>query len=646
MYEEFFNYVATRIIGYFEQECDNLHDGDRFCFKLDNGELVEQVNAALNDITLKKDIQGTFSYQEKKYHTFTVKLANKEIIIAAQVNGMTDDFFATLRNIPLSINKNPILMITCAPIDTISSATRDLSAKGMPFCADELLKTIEQNIEESQLSTADHVLLMHELRRKKSDRFADRKSLFEYKSLLTSVCTGRVSKESWIDFRLLPDANGLALKSDPKKQEQQIDENHHDFEMIDKIFKFGNLRDGLDSSFDSSFISELENKKRQGINWFEGLTYADVMRSKAKKEKKQNTPLIIDNDAIVAYCGSPIEYEFQQDQKLFIRDGGTTKAKQREKHILIYNPEKKETVTIAVPFNIAVRKDLIMVKDSNIATNLGESKELRLQIQADGCVFTNVDICDPSSDTAVFHLKICILDLNPSYFEYLQTCYKIEGSGKKRRILAEGIKECLVINPGALKQISAVVAEQEIYLCNFDTALTLILDENSISSDNGKVFFTLSCGSIQIPLGISDDTVKPSKLTGVKAFKQKNERQRGFEYRSGKIIMGTTPYYSVGGFEENLKCESFIVEKQALYVVKNRNGEYNSQVIKIPDDIRDAYINFLRFLYKGIIINHNKKPSQPTLKRRFFKKKAAFFHGPVWERSGADFILKRKGEFF
>ena len=53
-----------------------------------------------------------------------------------------------------------------------------------------------------------------------------------------------------------------------------------------------------------------------------------------------------------------------------------------------------------------------------------------------------------------------------------------------------------------------------------------------------------------------------------------------------------------------------------------------------------------RFLYKGIIINHNKKPSQPTLKRRFFKKKAAFFHGPVWERSGADFILKRKGEFF
>lgn len=42
----------------------------------------------------------------------------------------------------------------------------------------------------------------------------------------------------------------------------------------------------------------------------------------------------------------------------------------------------------------------------------------------------------------------------------------------------------------------------------------------------------------------------------------------------------------------------------------------------------NAFGNQIRFLYKGIIINHNKKLSQPTLKRRFFKKKAAFFSWP------------------
>jgi hypothetical protein len=44
--------------------------------------------------------------------------------------------------------------------------------------------------------------------------------------------------------------------------------------------------------------------------------------------------------------------------------------------------------------------------------------------------------------------------------------------------------------------------------------------------------------------------------------------------------------------------------------------------------IKSIYAKLVRFLYKGIIINHNKKLSQPTLKRRFFKKKAAFFSWP------------------
>ena len=78
------------------------------------------------------------------------------------------------------------------------------------------------------------------------------------------------------------------------------------------------------------------------------------------------------------------------------------------------------------------------------------------------------------------------------------------------------------------------------------------------------------------------------------------------------------------------------VKQQLLFTVTDEDK------VRVGNTVRENF----RFLYKGIIINHNKKLSQPTLKRRFFKIKAAFFHGPVLERSGADFILKRKGEFF
>ena len=43
---------------------------------------------------------------------------------------------------------------------------------------------------------------------------------------------------------------------------------------------------------------------------------------------------------------------------------------------------------------------------------------------------------------------------------------------------------------------------------------------------------------------------------------------------------------------------------------------------------KEEFEKCLRFLYKGIIINHNKKPSQPTLKRRFFQGKGGVFSWP------------------
>ena len=187
MSRDFYKYIATRIVEFFRQESENMHNGDRFCLKLDNYEMVTEVNNALIEETASHSIQGTFALSDT-YETYTIKLSDREIVVAAQIGDMTDDFFATLRNLTLDINPNPILMISCSPIDTITSATRDMSAKGMPFHADALVETIERDIKSSSSLASDDVyLLSHELNRVKRDRFADRKSLFEYKSFLNGI---------------------------------------------------------------------------------------------------------------------------------------------------------------------------------------------------------------------------------------------------------------------------------------------------------------------------------------------------------------------------------------------------------------------------------------------------------------------------
>lgn len=124
--------------------------------------------------------------------------------------------------------------------------------------------------------------------------------------------------------------------------------------------------------------------------------------------------------------------------------------------------------------------------------------------------------------------------------------------------------------------------------------------------------------------------------------KLKNEKNLQIDDEAyAKEILRQTSYYSlIGGYKDIFKNPT---------TKKYKDGTKFEDIVELyyfDESLRQLFLKYLRFLYKGIIINHNKKPSQPTLKRRFFKKKAAFFHGPVWERSGADFILKRKGEFF
>ena len=585
MSRDFYKYIAARIVGFFKQESLNMHDGDRFCLKLDNFEMVSEVNDALKEETASHANQGSFKLFDA-YETYTIKLSEREIVVAAQIGGMTDDFFATLRNLTLDINPNPILMISCAPIDTITSATRDMASKGMPFHADALLETIKRDIESSEsLSSDDIHLLIHELNRIKRDRFADKKSLFEYKSFLSSLRRGKVEIEDWIDFRLLPD--DFSTVADNKRSER-INDNHDDFETIDRAFRYGNIRDALGSDYDDALIRELESKKRTGLPWYKELNYSKLLQSKAKKEHKQNNPLTIDNENITAFYDMPNDYSFEADEKLFIRNSGESKAKQRDKNILIYNPDQKERIDLRITTNIALKKDGIIRKDQGNTTVDINHKEYLFHITASGCTFSHIELYDAENGVR-YKFRVCVINVSPNYFKNIQTCYRIDGSGAKRRIIIEGIKGQLIINPNQSKSITYKLTEQETYACDFDKTLKLDIDEECISPDSGKLNFDLSCGAVIIPLSLSDDIVKPTELSGIKAFKLKNAKKRGLEYRGeNRVDLGTERYYVRGSFEEDLRKESFIIENNAAYVEIDDEGIHKID-IELCEDVRSTY---------------------------------------------------------
>jgi len=253
MSKEFYNYIAQHIISFFKKIDESMHSGERYFLKLDNQSMVNSLNEALYDLIGTSAIRGVWVYKPGIYDTYTLKLNHAEIAIISKAEDMTEDFLATLRNA-----KTTMLMITSAPIDSIQKGAGNLTAKGMPFYKDEIIKNIEEYITSSPLSAGDKAVLRFELSRRNDDIFSDKSSLFEYEGLLSIVSSEKVTPDNFGGFRLLYD-DGLVLTSE-KDLPARLMENNGWFERIDRSIRFGNVEDDFEKYFDTDLIKDLVSR--------------------------------------------------------------------------------------------------------------------------------------------------------------------------------------------------------------------------------------------------------------------------------------------------------------------------------------------------------------------------------------------------
>ena len=240
MLSEFFEYIAQQVVGYFTSNYSTLRPGERFCLRLDTEEMVQGVHSALEAYTQHNAIQGIYSYKSV-YSTFTIRVSqNTEVVVASKINGMTDDFLATLRNADLTAAHHPILMITNSPIDSIISGTADLSARGMPFHPDTLQKQIQYSLDIQHFAIHDQVLLRNELQQKAGDRFTDKTSLYEYCDILTVLKRGYVKDSDYPRFALFRDPDISSVHNE-KEAERRIEYNRTHFERISQAMRHGNI---------------------------------------------------------------------------------------------------------------------------------------------------------------------------------------------------------------------------------------------------------------------------------------------------------------------------------------------------------------------------------------------------------------------
>ena len=610
MLREFYNFIAKKINAYFQMSSNSglLHKGDTLSLKLDDDNMVKEVYGTLKEYLEESGIAGAFEYRcpdGSWYYTYTLKCVNNEVVIAAQIDGMSTEFLcANLRNAANEAYK-PILLISSDPIDSAISGSRDMASSGMPFYADNLILDIKEMIENStQLTGVEKSVLQFELHRKNIDVFSDKNSLFEYRDLLSIMSSGKVNKENYPGFRLFA-IDGKADYQTNNKNEvgKFLKQNNELFERIDRSIRIGNLDTDLSDDFDEKFIQRIENAKNaDGEKWSRMFTYSDMLTAMAKKQEKKQNPLQIDKSHITVYGSIPFE-QISYGEKLFIRDEGSMTAKKRTRSLLIFNSEKYTCVSIRINCNIKTPNSGISADDATLSR---DGKDLIFVFSRKDISFHKIELRD-ETNAITYVFKICILDLPAQYMiSTIKTNFSVDYKKKaaKSKLKLSGVSADLVFNKNATNAVSEKLEENKQYRCNYEDRLHIFSTEEELSNIGSGIKIEINFAGIVVPFALFPDETKSIEIIGRGILRGKYAEKKNFEFVDMKqILMDSQEYFAKESLLKELRIERVFLENAILSAHCDSYHDMSEpQVdavdISISEELKEAYYGYTRTLLK------------------------------------------------
>lgn len=617
MLREFYDFIAKKINSYFQSlSADGLlQKGESFCLKLDDVETVENVAIALKELANDNNAMGIYEYTCRDgsvYHTYTLKVINGEVIIAAQIEGMTNDFLcATLRNAANDEGK-PLLMISSNPIDSAKSGSRDMCANGMPFYADNLMSEIRRMVEVStQLTFLEKRILDFELKRRDADVFSDKASLYEYRDLLSIMSSGSIDDNNYVGFRLFPVNGKTDYQNYGKSQiDKEIKNNHDLFERVDRSIRFGNLESDLSDDFEESFVIRIEKeRKNDPENWSRLFTYAEMLAAMQKKQFKKDNPLQINLENIYVYGDMPLNV-LPLDDKVLIRNDGTMKSKKRIRSLIVFNPDKFSVIHIRFECNARILNSDISQDDTSFVR---EGKNLIFKFEREDISFHKIEIGD-SVNNITYIFKICIIDISAEYLVgTIKRNYVIDYKKNRKncKIKLLGVGTDLTFNPNGSANVSQKLDDNLQYDCHYDARLHLYATEEELANYGSGIVIDINFAGILVPFVLYPDETKSKEIIGRTILRDKFASKSSFEINSeDHIYKDSQEYFAKTNLLRELRLEQHIIENHIEY---GRCRQFRGAEIGKIEEVKLKQNSELHEAYCAMLDEFQKNSTVPTL---------------------------------
>lgn len=582
---EFYKYISRIIIDYLMNI--SIEAGERYSLQLEEQKDVEQIYNSLKDIGYEKDmLVEDFDYKGL-YRTFSITIKGTRLIVAKTDDKIESDFLTFLRNKVdqkgTAFDGTALLFIHNTNLDSILGGSKRLEMKGMPLHVASIEQKLNVDIKESTLNVVDKSIINKHLENNSTNVYESNTSIFDYSEIFEILELEYIPDSKYKDFGMFKDS-GLEmfnLIGVDNSLYNRISDNMELYKKIDHIHKYSDLSE-LEQLFDSNDVHRVA-----GADWNEN-NYDDIVKLKEKYDNLKK-PLYREN-------------ELKNDNKEYIiwdRAEGTSEAKSRHRHIVVFNPDKRENINFKLKFDAKIQRDNIKASGNVRLQSNNRTIEIDFSCSKDKVTYTKLTYFN-------YTFFVMVLNCSENFLKGIQDKYFVNINIKKNsgKLLIVDESKVLKLNVlgDEVEEIRLTEAFNRFTITE-NNALNVIKDYQNLE-DIDLVDLNLNYKGQLIPLAFKNEIILTTKITPYDVWSEKRLHDTDFSYEksidpsskkeSVKLIQGTRSYYPTGEFRRLLDIEDQLIKGDGINV-EIIDNEVVFRDISLPPELLNAYNNFLNY---------------------------------------------------
>ncbi|MGD6943928.1 DNA phosphorothioation-dependent restriction protein DptH [Cytobacillus gottheilii] len=584
MSNQFYNYIASLLSNFFEQE--GIKNGDRFYLQLDNENDVMHLVSALQSI----EGSEVFKYKHdlgEEYETFQIPYQNTRLVVAYTSKNVKPDFLVTLRNLvgeqKTVWEGTALLSIVSEQLDSIQGGSSDLQKEGMPLHPNSIFSKLKNEIDNSELTKVDQIILIDNLDNLMDEQFYQQITFFEFEDIFTTLQNGFINDKEYYKFGLFKDPELDRFKG--REQKERLRKNREFFDHVRKVHDYGLDQSELESKFSSDGAKQLMSD-----GWEEKL-FTDV-----NKFHEEHLKLI--KKGKVDFNEIKISNKLKHwDKPLSEKASG-----KRKRHIVIFNPDRHEEVEVQLSFNLSgniksLNKDYFKfpkkisnsikydVKKSNIAVTITSNQ--------DNPTFVRFSYKHDQKLTLGAEFNIVILSVDPLFMDRYKSKYSVNSDQELIELHFE--EDELVFGDGmSKKEVEVIEGSQEVTVTDDETLLLVPVPE--AFNDNDELNINIIKNGIPIPFLLKNELPDSMPITGQRLSKLIRETGKDMQWikENNRLILENREFYFHSEYREYFLWEAEFIDS-GLKSANFDADQLRSIDLKLSDDLREAYSRYITY---------------------------------------------------